>query len=1057
VLSVGKLSPAGAADYFLAEIAPDASGYYTGEGEAAGRWTGSLSAELGLVGTVAPDDFRAVLDGLDPRTGQRLVGAAPRPASARPAAGRAGFLSTAEVAQRLRVTLRHVRRLLTATEEGPRLRGVRAGRLWKVPADEVERYRSTQSPVKRRPGYDLTFRPPKSVSVLWALGDPDLRAAIADAHREAVNEALLYVEHAAGTVRSGKDRAHIEADGFVAAAFDHRTSRAGDPLLHTHVVVANLTRTLTGAWRAVDSRSLYRHARAGGHLYQAHLRHLLSARLGIGWEPVRNGWADVTGVPAEVVAAFSKRRAAIAEEVNRFGATSAAAWQAATLITRAAKEKGGGAGLHDRWAAEAATLGFGAPEVRACIERSTLRTMDEDARRSLLDFLAGPEGLTQLRSSFDRRGVICAVAAATGELATSNDVLRLADSFLGSARAVALRAKPGYFSTPELLRIETELVSWAHGEGGESVAEGASIERAVREHSLSAEQATAVHAVCATGGPVRLLDGRPGSGKTTTLGAVAAAFAYSDVPIVGTAVSAVAAAELEDAARFGVRTGRSATTLARLLRELSTDSRRRLAPRTVVVVDEASMAPTRDLHALARHVKTAGGALLLAGDPDQHGSVQAGGLFAALVASTPTAATLTESHRLRDPVSVGAVASLRNRDTRQALDALDGAGRLHLSPTADDLHRVVVDRWMTACEGNEPMLAGTNATRRALNRAARDALAADGRLAEDLLRVAGRDYAIGDVVVARRNDRRLTGPAGDFVKNGSAGRIVSITNASVAVEFRREGHVRLPMSYLQAGALEHGYARTTYSVQGATLQRAVYAPSDASSFEEGYVALTRAVEATELFIVDGERTAEKEQHPAVARPVVGRGDVEAALARRRANELAGSIDGTDSAAALLAELPLSVLERMRAQLQAELAHRPPDVASMLADAERRRDDLRVRERERSAYWLRNRDRASSWITRQAAMLDATIDDLMRRHALRERWHETHREAIEGDAHVRAAIHARGERVEHGVLVDPPEALIEQLGPCPQASSSRHTWEREARAWARSADRAHPTR
>src|SRR4029077_10944905 len=96
--------------------------------------------------------------------------------------------------------------------------------------------------------------------------------------------------------RGGKDRHLVSSAGIVAAAFDHRTSRAGDPLLHTHVVTANMT-NVDGAdrapWRAIAGIGLYEHARAPVDLYQAHLRHLLGVRVGVQFTPVVNGHADV--------------------------------------------------------------------------------------------------------------------------------------------------------------------------------------------------------------------------------------------------------------------------------------------------------------------------------------------------------------------------------------------------------------------------------------------------------------------------------------------------------------------------------------------------------------------------------------------------------------------------------------------------------------------------------------------------------------------------------------------------------------------------------------------
>src|SRR5262249_43017955 len=132
---------------------------------------------------------------------------------------------------------------------------------WLVRRSEVERFEGAATLRKGRPGFDLTLRPPKSVSLLWALGTPEVRDAVRGAHAEAVDEVVQYIESHAlyGRRRTENGQDPIETDGLVAAAFDHRTSRAGDPLLHTHVVVANLTRSVEGRWQAIDARPVFGH------------------------------------------------------------------------------------------------------------------------------------------------------------------------------------------------------------------------------------------------------------------------------------------------------------------------------------------------------------------------------------------------------------------------------------------------------------------------------------------------------------------------------------------------------------------------------------------------------------------------------------------------------------------------------------------------------------------------------------------------------------------------------------------------------------------------------
>ena len=213
----------------------------------------------------------------------------------------------------------------------------------------------------RVPGFDVSFSAPKSVSVLFGIGDERLRAAIRCAHEIAVRDAFAYLEQESAVARRGAAGAiSVRGRGFVAAAFRHRISRAGDPQLHTHVLVANVVQADDGRWSALDGRRLYAHGKTAGYLYEARLRAELTRELGVAWTPVRNGIADVDGVPADVLRAFSRRWAQIEAKLEERGASGPRAAQAAALDTRRRKE-------HDvdpamfvpTWRARAAELGFG--------------------------------------------------------------------------------------------------------------------------------------------------------------------------------------------------------------------------------------------------------------------------------------------------------------------------------------------------------------------------------------------------------------------------------------------------------------------------------------------------------------------------------------------------------------------------------------------------------------------------------------------------------------------------------------------------------------------------
>ena len=156
-------------------------------------------------------------------------------------------------------------------------------------------------------GFDLMFSVPKSASVLFGLGDPRGQGAVVRAQRSAVEEAMRYLDREACVVRVGPERELQRGGGLVGAAFEHRTSRAGDPQLHTHVLVANGTFRGNGAWVALDGTAIYHHARAAGHIHEAAFRRALALELEVEWGRAHNGVADIEGFTSEQLQAFSTR------------------------------------------------------------------------------------------------------------------------------------------------------------------------------------------------------------------------------------------------------------------------------------------------------------------------------------------------------------------------------------------------------------------------------------------------------------------------------------------------------------------------------------------------------------------------------------------------------------------------------------------------------------------------------------------------------------------------------------------------------------------------------
>ncbi|MEL4211995.1 MobF family relaxase [Corynebacterium bovis] len=215
-------------------------------------------------------------------------------------------------------------------------------------------------------GFDLTFSPVKSVSVLWALADENTSNMIAAAHHDAVAQALEWVQDNALFTRIGTGGIQqVKTDGLVASEFTHFDTRGGDPDLHSHVLVSNKVRVAdtpaaraagaVGQWKTIDSRALHEYATTASGVYNLALQQLLAERLGLEFTPVSKGpeaspvW-EVAGVPTELIEAFSSRRAGakpvyermVADYVDKHGRQPSRRatyrlWQAAILETRDAK------------------------------------------------------------------------------------------------------------------------------------------------------------------------------------------------------------------------------------------------------------------------------------------------------------------------------------------------------------------------------------------------------------------------------------------------------------------------------------------------------------------------------------------------------------------------------------------------------------------------------------------------------------------------------------------------------------------------------------------------
>ena len=283
--------------------------------------------------------------------------------------------------------------------------------------------------------FDCTFAAPKSVSVLHALGGPETVEQVRASHERAVAGALGYLERHAATVR--RSGAPVASPGFAAASFLHRTSRAEDPHLHTHLVIANLAPDADRRWSAIDARPLFVHAAAAGALYRAGLRHEISRRLSVDWQTRAEGFADLIGIPAAALRGFSRRSAEIAAELARTGRSGPYSARLAANRTRAPKDLGGDyPTLVAAWRERAFSFGVSRTAVsrldRGAV-RGAMAGVDRDQEVEARVGIAADS----LGRAFDRRELIRATCSRLVDGAPAGRVEAAVDAHLGSGEVVA--------------------------------------------------------------------------------------------------------------------------------------------------------------------------------------------------------------------------------------------------------------------------------------------------------------------------------------------------------------------------------------------------------------------------------------------------------------------------------------------------------------------------------------------------------------------------------------------------------------------------------------------
>jgi conjugative relaxase-like TrwC/TraI family protein len=1015
-------------------------GYYLDDDEPPGQWHGRAVAELGLEGVVVDDDFLALMDGLDPRTGE--------------------LLGTGHTERTVR-------------------------------------------------GFDVTCSAPKSVSVLYALGDDHVRSQALAAHDAAVDAVVGWIEaHAHTRFRVAGEVCTFDADGIVAAHFRQHTSRSLDPQVHTHVVIPNRVQASDGRWLALDARTIKRDQQTLSRLYHAGLRAELTDRLAVRWREPDRGIAEIADLPMALLAVFSQRTQAIRDRiedkieafVDSHGRqpTPRERWRLerdAAAENRPQKGATDPIALETEWRDRALDLGLGTDPtdvVGHAIGRQVApsRTVDVDELTGIaLDALA--ESQSTWRPAEVVRELAAAVpTSSAGGAATLPGLLdNLAGQIIEArmidlgppvpedmpvrrdGRPVTEAATDRRLTLPEILDQEDRIL----------VAAQARIDTpSVDDHQVSVPDGLTIPqrrlaAAVAGTRPLVLAVGPAGSGKTAALAPAVDGLRARGRPVFGVAPSATAAEVL------ATDTGIDADTLDKLLIEhhldRPPDHRYDLPARSTIIVDEAGMVPTAKLADLLDLADQRGWRLVLVGDPLQFAPVGRGAMFGLLVDSFEHI-ELDQIHRFHLPWEREASLQLRHGDTA-AIDAYDAHGRIH-GGTSREMRSAAVTAWWQAIQAGHTaaMMAPTTDAVIALNLRGQHLHRQAGHLGDQTITVGPYDISVGDLVATRANDRRLRTDRHQMVKNRDHWTVQHLHPDGALTVSGKTGHVVLPAGYV-ASHVELGYAETSHANQGRNVHDSyVYldGPTDGRGI---YVPMTRGRSSNHAFVtVTGEQTAadvlaealtrdwadqpahqvRAELHPPT-RPsrtpdgLLNRAELQRLLQRH--GELTDTLE-TIRRDRVQAAYARQGVEQQRHQLQHRLREQRQHLASALHTvAEHDRPLHRRRHRAelddaRAAVGQLPADIAAA---EQALVgLDRGIDDVDERVERAERRHaQTPHLAAELaliEGRLDRDIEARGRRLASRPTAD----ILAQIGPVPDRLADRNRWTEVAgrlaqRSWA----------
>lgn len=795
--------------------------------------------------------------------------------------------------------------------------------------------------------YDLTFSAPKSVSVYYAALLATGREADAqrlwEMHQAAVDEAMGFIQAECSYVRSGyhgktRDGRSVgryeEGSGLVGIRFDHRTSRAQEPQLHSHFAVLNrVTTSSDGKIRALDGRGFAPILEGADALYLRGLERRMTTGFPVVFSLRPDGMArEILGVSQRLCAEASTRRAQVLERTEQLVADYRAREgqdprpavlkrlrQEATLSTRAPKSARPPLRQITAWNRPRTS------EVRAVVPAAAAHANDpgrialsdqrnqiDRARREELLRSAvwaaqaknstwtlgnlikeislaqadtpwltdSPEDLArEVVTSGDRYGLVAVSAPDPGPIPES---LREAD---GRARYRAHNHER--YATAAQLEVENAIVAGARTTDAPAL--GSDRVELVRSelvaHGLGDDQLAAALGVLTSGRRGDVLIGPAGVGKSRTVAGLGAVWErHLGGRVLGLATSQRATDVLAH------ENGMTALNVATFLERYSPDDEGLVSERVragdLFVLDEAGMVSTADLKRVSEIVAAGGGKLLYTGDTAQLAAVGAGGMLDLLVRDNG-AYQLVEVHRFVHDWEKAASVRLRDGDV-SALDQYNSHGRLR-GGTAEQVADAATRGYLAdVVEGKSSMIVvETNAQATELSGQVRAELLRLGRVAPEVLDTLrdGNHVGVGDLVQARQNAYQLRVDGLGMVTNREIYTVLGTGDLGTLRVRSATGAVAyLPAQYVR----EHvtlAYAATVHSVQGVTLDTSHALVSQRSRLRSVYVAMTRGREANTAYV----ETQVEPDHHQVTRINETPGAILTKIMERQASEDAEAI------------------------------------------------------------------------------------------------------------------------------------------------------------------------